>query len=97
MSATDPENDVTAADLLGSELRFPRLLDGETPVAAFVIVKTLDADGDTGWAARESAGSNRHEWLSTLISYTDARRREEADGWVTREEASDAAAPPTSS
>ena len=76
---TQPERR-PVAEVLPEILVYP-LPEGERPVAAFVLIKTRDADGEIGWYSRATHDYNRMEFLGALSSYVEHMRREEADGW----------------
>jgi len=54
---------------------------GETAIEAFVLIKVLDADGDTGWSYRTTNRLNREELLGALIVQVDVLRKELRDEW----------------
>jgi hypothetical protein len=64
---------VTAEQLLG-DLAFYPVPAGETPEAAFVLIKTRDSKGRTGWYSRVSQTYNQMEFLGALVAYTDSER-----------------------
>lgn len=54
---------------------------GETALEAFVLIKVLDAQGDTSWAYRTTNRLNREELLGALIVQADVLRKELRDEW----------------
>lgn len=57
------------------------LLENETALEAFVLIKTLDADGEPSWAYRTTHRLNREELLGALIVHADVLRRELRQEW----------------
>ncbi|WP_353649155.1 hypothetical protein ABLG96_20485 [Nakamurella sp. A5-74] len=53
----------------------------ETPLEAFVLIKTLDADGLPSWSYRTSTRLNREELLGALTVQVDVLRKELRDEW----------------
>jgi hypothetical protein len=64
-----------------SGLTIHPLEPGETPLEAFVLIKTLDGDGDPAWAYRTTNRLNREELLGALIVQVDVLRRELRSEW----------------
>jgi hypothetical protein len=54
---------------------------GETAIEAFVLIKVLDSQGDTGWSYRTTNRLNREELLGALIVQVDVLRKELRDEW----------------
>ncbi len=54
---------------------------GATAIEAFVLVKTLDSDGDVGWYYRTTNRLNREELLGALTVQVDVLRKELRDEW----------------
>jgi hypothetical protein len=54
---------------------------GETAIEAFVLIKVLDANGDTAWSYRTTNRLNREELLGALIVQVDVLRKELRDEW----------------
>lgn len=68
--APQPIGDVLPGVRIGS------LPEGWTPVAAIVLVKCTDEDGDPTWAFRTSDGVNDEELLGALTVRIDVLRKE---------------------
>ncbi|GLH96378.1 hypothetical protein Pa4123_16520 [Phytohabitans aurantiacus] len=54
---------------------------GETAIEAFVLIKLLDAQGETSWSYRTTNRLNREELLGALIVQADVLRKELRDEW----------------
>ncbi|TDT61696.1 hypothetical protein EDF20_2991 [Frigoribacterium sp. PhB116] len=54
---------------------------GETAIEAFVLVKTLDSEGETGWAYRTTNRLNREELLGALTVQVAVLAKELRDEW----------------
>ena len=54
---------------------------GETALEAFVLIRVLDAQGDTSWSYRTTNRLNREELLGALIVQVDVLRKELRDEW----------------
>jgi len=54
---------------------------GETAIEAFVLVKTLDAEGETTWAYRTTNRLNREELLGALTVQVAVLTKELRDEW----------------
>jgi hypothetical protein len=85
MTQSEPQRVAVGEALPGVEI-FP-LPPGETPVAAFLLIKSVDADGDESWWTRATETFDDHEILGALISYTDKMRAEQAAQWGGGDEA----------
>lgn len=57
------------------------LPQGWTPVAAIVLVKCIDEDGQPTWAFRTTDGVNDEELLGALTVRSDLLRRELLDSY----------------
>lgn len=57
------------------------LEDGETAIEALVLVKTLDAQGETGWSYRTTNGLDREELLGALTVQVAVLTKELRDEW----------------
>jgi hypothetical protein len=57
------------------------LPDGYTPVEAFVIIKSLDDEGDVSWSFRTTHRPNRQEILGALIEQSDLLRHRLVQDW----------------
>ncbi|HKY15632.1 MAG TPA: hypothetical protein VJM33_11970 [Microthrixaceae bacterium] len=55
--------------------------EGWTPLAAFVLVKALDENGDAAWSFRTSEQLNLEELLGALTVQTDVLRRKLERMW----------------
>lgn len=55
--------------------------EGWTPLAAFVLVKSLDDDGDTAWSFRTSEPMNLEELLGALTVQVGILKRRLMAGW----------------
>jgi hypothetical protein len=72
---------VPVAEVLGTMVTEP-LADGDKPLAAFLLVKSTDSDGDAVWAVREAGdGITSEELLGALTAYTEYLRRQLASEW----------------
>jgi len=78
-SASDEQRVPVTEVLRGLEIH--PLEPGETALEAFVLIKVLDADGDTAWSYRTTNRLNREELLGALIVQTDLLRKELLDEW----------------
>jgi hypothetical protein len=78
-SASDEQRVPVTEVLRGLEIH--PLEPGETALEAFVLIKVLDASGDTGWSYRTTNRLNREELLGALIVQTDVLRKELRDEW----------------
>jgi hypothetical protein len=79
MTESEPQRVAIGEALPGVEIF--SLPAGETPMSAFVLIKSVDADGDESWWTRATQTFNDHEILGALISYTDKMRGEQAGQW----------------
>lgn len=57
------------------------LEEGETAIEAFVLLKTLDANGETSWAYRTTNRFNREELLGALTVQVAVLSKELRDEW----------------
>ena len=57
------------------------LEEGETAIEAFVLVKTLNADGEATWAYRTTNRLNREELLGALTVQVAVLTKEMRDEW----------------
>jgi len=55
--------------------------DGWTPLQAFVLVKSLDNEGNTAWSFRTSEQLNLEELLGALTVQVGVLRRRLIDDW----------------
>lgn len=58
------------------------LPQGWTPMAAIVLIKCIDEDGEPTWAFRTTDGLNEEELLGALTVRTDLLRRELLDSYT---------------
>jgi len=54
---------------------------GDTAIEAFVLIKMLDADGDTTWGYRTTNRLNREELLGALTVQVAVLKKELRDEW----------------
>ncbi len=54
---------------------------GETAIEAFVLIKTIEADGNTSWAYRTTNRLNREELLGALTVQVAVLTKELRDEW----------------
>lgn len=54
---------------------------GWTPLEAFVLIKSLDEDGEVTWAYRTTHRLNREELLGALMVQVDVLRKELRAEW----------------
>ena len=54
---------------------------GETAIEAFILVKTIELDGETGWACRTTNRLNREELLGALVVQVAVPKKELRDDW----------------
>ena len=64
---------VAADKLLGDLIFYPIPAD-ETPEAAFLLIKTRDSKGRTGFYSRVSQSYNQMEFFGALVAYTESER-----------------------
>ena len=58
------------------------LADGDAPVGAFMMIKSIDSAGDPVWAVREAGeGVTPEEMLGALTAYTAFLQRSLAEDW----------------
>ena len=62
------------------------LEEGWTPLAAFVLVKSLDETGDTAWSFRTSEPLNLEELLGALTVQVEVLKRKLARLWEDEDE-----------
>lgn len=62
-------------------LEVHELQPGETAIEAFVLIKTLDADGHTSWSYRTTNRLNREELLGALSVQLAVLTKELRDEW----------------
>jgi len=60
--------------------------EGWTPLAAFVLVKSLDETGDAAWSFRTSEPLNLEELLGALTVQTEVLRRRLVRLWDNEDE-----------
>lgn len=71
---------VPAAEVLrGIELA--ELTEGWTPIDAIVLIRCIDAEGNTGWLQRISAGVGTAEVVGALVCSADTLRKRYCDNW----------------
>ena len=78
-----PEPDevrVPVADVLAG-LEVHALEPGHTPIEAFVLIKTLDPEGDVSWGYRTTNRLNREELLGALTVQVAVLTKELRDEW----------------
>lgn len=68
------------SDVLGG-LEIHALEPGSTAIEAFVLIKTLDGDGDVGWLYRTTNRLNREELLGALTVQVAVLAKELRDEW----------------
>jgi hypothetical protein len=61
------------------------LQDSWTPLDAFVLIKSLDADGESSWSFRTTSKLNLEELLGELMVQTEVLRRRLVDRWEDNE------------
>ncbi len=61
--------------------RIHGLFEGAEPEDVYVLIKTRDADGDSGWSLRMSNNGNPEELLGALISQADWLRQHLLTQW----------------
>jgi hypothetical protein len=71
---------VPIADVLTGLEIFP-LEPGHTAIEAFVLVKSLDADGDVTWGYHTTNRLNREELLGALVVQVAVLKKELRDEW----------------
>jgi len=76
----DPDVRQPIADVLPG-LEIHPLPAGETPLEAFVLIKTLDADGHPEWSYRTTHRLNREELLGALTVHVAVLTKELRDEW----------------
>jgi hypothetical protein len=77
----DDQPSVTVADVLGSLTTEP-LTEGDEPISAWMMVKSIDASGDAVWAVREAGDPVApEEMLGALTAYTEYLRTTLAADW----------------
>ena len=54
---------------------------GSTPLQAFVLVKSLDQDGQSAWSFRTSEPMNLEELLGALVVQVNVLKRKLTDCW----------------
>ena len=54
---------------------------GETAIEAFLLIKTIEPDGDTGWSYRTTNRLNREELLGALTVQVAVLTKELRDEW----------------
>jgi hypothetical protein len=64
-----------------SGLEVHPLEPGETAIEAFVLIKTIEAGGETGWAYRTTNRLNREELLGALVVQVAVLKKELRDEW----------------
>ncbi|WP_345802875.1 hypothetical protein AAIB33_07275 [Microbacterium sp. AZCO] len=74
------EERVPIADAL-SGLEVHPLEKGETAIEAFVLIKTLDRDGNVSWGYRTTNRLNREELLGALVVQVAVLKKELRDEW----------------
>ena len=57
------------------------LESGTTAIEAFVLIKTLDSDGDLSWSYRTTNRLNREELLGALVVQVAVLKKELRDEW----------------
>ena len=73
---------VPVSEVLGTMTTEP-LADGDNPLGAFMLIKSIDASGDPVWAVREAgAGVTPEEMLGALTAYTAYLTRSLAEDWA---------------
>ncbi|HLM63260.1 MAG TPA: hypothetical protein VK306_03095 [Acidimicrobiales bacterium] len=77
----DDESNVTVADVLGALTTEP-LTEGDRPLSAWMMVKSIDAGGDAVWAVREAGDPIApEELLGSLTAYTEYLKGTLAADW----------------
>jgi hypothetical protein len=64
-----------------SGLEIHALEPGSTAIEAFVLIKTLDEDGEVGWLYRTTNRLNREELLGALTVQVAVLAKELRDEW----------------
>jgi hypothetical protein len=75
------EDDRIPIDQVLPGFKIHPLDEGWTPLAAFVVLKSLDEDGETAWSFRTSERFNLEELLGALVVQTEVLRRKLARLW----------------
>lgn len=78
---SDPdESRLPISDVLKG-LEIHALEPGDTAIEAFVLIKSLDAEGDVAWAYRTTNRLNREELLGALTVQVAVLTKELRDEW----------------
>jgi hypothetical protein len=73
---------VPVSEVLGAMTTEP-LAEGDEPMGAFMMIKSIDSAGDPVWAVREAGqGVTPEEMLGALTAYTEYLRRSLAEDWA---------------
>ena len=76
-----PEESRVAISEALAGLEIHPLQPGDTAIEAFVLIKMLDADGDTSWGYRTTNRLNREELLGALMVQVAVLKKELRDEW----------------
>jgi hypothetical protein len=76
----DGEVRVPVGEVLAG-LEIHPLYPGDTPIEAFVLIKVLDADGETSWGYRTTNRLNREELLGALTVQVAVLTKSLRDLW----------------
>lgn len=79
-SAGDDEVRIPIAEAL-SGLAVHLLHPGETAIEAFILIRTIEPDGETGWVYRTTNRLNREELLGALVVQVAVPKKELRDDW----------------
>lgn len=90
MTSKPEDERVPIARVLGGMAIHP-LLPGENPLEAFVLIKTLDADGNPAWSFRTTNPLNNHELLGAMTVQIELLKRRLTRMWEDDEEEEDSA------
>lgn len=79
--AGDDDTNVPVAEILGKMTTEP-LAEGDQPLSAWMMIKSLDSAGDPVWAVREAGDRIApEEMLGALTAYAEYLRRDLASDW----------------
>jgi hypothetical protein len=77
----EDKSSVTVADVVGTLTTEP-LTEGDQPLSAWMMVKSIDAGGDPVWAVREAGDPIApEELLGALTAYTEYLKGTLAADW----------------
>lgn len=73
-------DDEPVGEVLG-DLRIKPMEDGDFPLAAVIMVKFMDSDGDRGWLLRHTSEIDTVEIIGILTAEGDRMRKQYVEGW----------------